>query len=205
MPFSPKQVPTRPIMPGHVAVAEQRDVVLELEVEAVPPRLQQVRAVAAAERRADHAHALVAADQAHAHEIGEVARLGAARLGQLDPALLGDGGRVDRVDLLLGVAGEHAEQDLDRERAGVALGDPPEQLDVDAVDARPLAERHGQPPELARERQERAQHLHVLGRDGGDVDRARDHAAGERGDDLLGGLEAGAIGRLGGRGARGAA
>ena len=37
---------------------------------------------------------------------------------------------------------------------------------------------------------------------GGDVDRRGDDAAGERGDDLLGGLDAGAVLRLGGRGAQ---
>ena len=36
---------------------------------------------------------------------------------------------------------------------------------------------------------------------GGDVDRGGDDAAGQRGDDLLGGLHAGAVLRLGGRGA----
>ena len=45
-----------------VAVAEQRQVgaLVELEVEALAPRLEQVRAVLAAERRADDAVALVA-------------------------------------------------------------------------------------------------------------------------------------------------
>ena len=43
-----------------VAVAEQREVLLELEVEALAPGLEQVRAVAAARRRADDARALVA-------------------------------------------------------------------------------------------------------------------------------------------------
>src|ERR1700722_6315511 len=39
--------------PRHVAIAEQRDVVLELHVESLAPRRQQVRAVAAADQRAD--------------------------------------------------------------------------------------------------------------------------------------------------------
>ena len=64
-PCSPKQVPTRPTMPGHVAVAEQREVlVVHLEVEALAPRLEQVRAVQAAERRAHDADALAAGDDA---------------------------------------------------------------------------------------------------------------------------------------------
>ena len=57
------------------------------------------------------------------------------------------------------------------------------------------------PPEPLRQRDERAEHLHVLRADRRDVDRGRDDAAGERGDDLLGGLHAGAVLRLGGRGA----
>ena len=54
--------------------------------------------------------------------------------------------------------------------------------------------------ERAGERQERAEHVHVLGADRRDVDGGGDDAAGERGDDLLGGLHAGAVLRLGGRG-----
>ena len=46
---------------------------------------------------------------------------------------------------------------------------------------------------------ERPQHLHVLGRDRGHVDRAGHDAAGQRGHHLLGRLVAGAIGRLGRR------
>ena len=59
MPCSPRTEPTRPTMPGHVAVAEQRQVrVVDLEVEALAPGLEQVRAVPVAERRADDADAL---------------------------------------------------------------------------------------------------------------------------------------------------
>ena len=47
--------------PGHVAVAEQRDVLLELDVEPLAPRLEQVRAVAAADQRAGDPDAVVAA------------------------------------------------------------------------------------------------------------------------------------------------
>ena len=46
---------------GEVGVAEQREVgVVELEVEALAPGLEQVRAVELAERGADHAVALAA-------------------------------------------------------------------------------------------------------------------------------------------------
>ena len=58
MPCSPKAVPTRPDHAGQVGVAEEREVrVVELEVEALAPGLEQVRAVELAERRADHARA----------------------------------------------------------------------------------------------------------------------------------------------------
>ena len=123
-------------------------------------------------------------------------------LDDLDPALLGDRRRVDLVDLLLGVAAEHAEQHGDAERAGVALGDAAEELDLDAVDRRALGEADREAAELAAQRQERAEHLEVLGGDRRHVDRGGHRAAGERGDDLLGGLEAGAVRGLGGRGAQ---
>ena len=153
-----------------------------------------------AERGADDAHALVAVVQRHADQVGVVAGAGLAALGDRDPALLGQRRRVDEVDLLLGAPGEQAHQDAEREEARVALGDPAEVLDLDAVDA--VAERGADPAEPQRERDERPEHLGVLRADRGDVDRGGDDAAGERGDDLLGRLHAGAVLRLGGRGAQ---
>jgi hypothetical protein len=73
---------------GHVGVAEDRQVRLELEVEPLPPCLQQVRAVAMAEDRADDALAAVARHDGHAQQVGEVAGRRARRLGDLDAALL---------------------------------------------------------------------------------------------------------------------
>ena len=199
-PCAPKHVPARPIMPGMSRVAEEDHVVvLELQVEALPPGLHEVRAVLAAERRAGDADAaVVAADDRDADEVGEVARLGALGLDERDAALGGDRGRADLVDVLLDVAGEDADERREAERAGVALGDAAEELDLDALDRRALREAHGEPSEAARERQERPEHLEVLGRDGGDVHRGRDRPARQRGDDLLGGLVAGAVGGLGG-------
>ena len=78
----------------------------------------------------------------------------------------------------------------------------PEERGLDPLDRAALREPHREPPELLGERQERRQRLHLLGADRGDVDGGRDSAAGQRGDDLLGALEAGAVGRLGGRGAQ---
>ena len=69
-----------------------------------------------------------------------------------------------------------------------------------AVDALALDQRHRELAEVAGERLERPEDLAVLRGDGRDVDRGGDGAAGERGDDLLGGLEARAVGGL--RGAR---
>ncbi len=77
----------------------------------------------------------------------------------------------------------------------------PEERRLDALHRAALGELHREASELRGERQERAEHLHVLGADRGDVDGRRDDAAGQRRDDLLGALVAGAVGRLGGRGA----
>ena len=57
-PCRPKTVPTRPIIPGTSLVAEQRDVVLELDVEPLAPRLEQVGPVAPPDQRAGDAHAV---------------------------------------------------------------------------------------------------------------------------------------------------
>ena len=156
-----------------------------------------------AERRADDLHALAARDHGHPHQVGVVARDHLAPLGHLDPALLGQRRRVDEVHVLLGAAGEQAVEDGEGEQTRVALGDPAHVLDLDAVGG--VAQRRGDRSQALGERDERAEHLHVLGGDRGDVHGSADHAAGERGDDLLGGLHAGAVLRLGGARRRGAA
>ena len=95
---------------GDVGVAEQRQVrIVDLEVEALAPGLEQVRAVQVAERRADDLHALVAVDERDADEVAcSRGRWVSRALGDRDPALLRQGRRVDEVDLLLGAAGEDA-------------------------------------------------------------------------------------------------
>ncbi len=153
------------------------------------------------QRGADHAAARAAADHGHPHEVGEVARVGGAGLGHVDAALLGEARGVHVVHVLLDVPRQHPLEDLDGEDAGVALGDTAEVLDLERVDRAALGQRHGHAAEVAGERQERAEHLHVLGGDGGHVHRARDHAPGERRHHLLGGLVAGAVGGLGRGGA----
>src|SRR5579884_436341 len=59
---------------GHVAVAQDGQMGLELEVEALAQDLEQVRTVAAADQRAGHAHRLLAARHRHADQIGVVVR-----------------------------------------------------------------------------------------------------------------------------------
>ena len=67
----------------------------------------------------------------------------------------------------------------------------PEELDLDAVDRGALRQRHAEAPERRAQRQERPEHLHVLApRSAGMFTALVTHAAGERGDDLLGRLEA---------------
>src|SRR3954468_1550121 len=58
--------------PGLVAVAEHREVGLELEVEALAPDLEEVRAMAPAEGRAGDALALLTRDDGDPDEVGEV-------------------------------------------------------------------------------------------------------------------------------------
>ena len=101
---------------------------LELDIEPLSPRLEQVRPVAAADHRADHAHDADPRRDPDPDQVRVVTRARALGLDQLDPALLGDGGGVDHADLLLGVAAQHAAQHLDREQAGVAIGDPAQEL-----------------------------------------------------------------------------
>jgi hypothetical protein len=60
---------------------------------------------------------------AYPDEVGEVTRDRLLGLGHHDPALLGQRRRVDVVDLLLGVAGQDAVEDGDREQAVVAVGE----------------------------------------------------------------------------------
>jgi hypothetical protein len=82
------------------------------------------------------------------------------------------------------------------------LGDAAEHLDLHALDGGALGEGHGQAAEQAGQRHERAEHLAVLGGDRGQVHRGGHRAAVQRGGDLLGGLQAGAVGGLRGGGAQ---
>ena len=88
MPCAPKTVPTWPIMPGHVAVAEHRDVLLELDHEAVAPDLGEVRDLARADAGPGDRDALAAGDDGHADQLVEVLGLAARLLLDDDPALL---------------------------------------------------------------------------------------------------------------------
>ena len=136
----------------------------------------------------------------HLDQLGEVVGGDLRELGEIDPALLGDRRCVDEVDRLLGVTGEDPDQDRDPEQARVVVGDPAVELDLDPVDGA-VAESLGEPAELLAQGHERCQRLHLLRAHSGDVDRVRDHPARERGADLLGGDDPGAVLGLGGRGA----
>ncbi len=78
---------------------------------------------------------------------------------------------------------------LHGDQASVALCETSQHLDLDAVDSAPLGQGRRDPPQVRRERQERPECLEILSRDSRRVDRTRDDATGERGDDLLGGLK----------------
>jgi hypothetical protein len=122
-------------MPGHVAVAEQRDVLLELEVEAVPPGLEQMRAVAAAERVPPRARAAPATTVTRTRS--EKSRACAARLGQPIPRSSAiEGALTALTSSSVWPVSTPSRTSIASGR--VALGDAPEQLDLDAVDARPL-------------------------------------------------------------------
>ena len=81
------------------------------------------------------------------------------------------------------------------------VGDAAAELDRDPS-IRAVAEALREAAELFGRAARRGQRLHLLGADGGDVDRVGDHAAGQRRGHLLGGDHAGAVLRLGGRGAQ---
>ena len=85
-----------------------------------------------------------------------------ARLGDADAARLGQGGRVDEVDLLLGVALEGALQHGDRQQAGVEVRERALDRHVDVVERAMLGQRHGQAAESPGQRDERLEDRHVL-------------------------------------------
>ena len=58
---------------GQIAVAKQGDVILELDVEALAPGLDQMRAVAPPDQRPRDPHRGLAGGHLDAHEIGVVA------------------------------------------------------------------------------------------------------------------------------------
>ena len=160
-----------------------------------------MRLVARAEARAGDLDRPRARGHGHADELVEVGgRL--TTLCDLDAALLGQRMGVDEVDLLLGVPAQHAVQHRDGQQARVVLGQA-------ALVARPRCGRSSR-PRPARRRSARAGSTGA-GRapsasmssapQGRDVDRVGDHSPGQRGDHLLGGLDAGAVLGLDRRGA----
>ena len=194
-PASPNIVPTRPITPGHVVVAEEDHQRRELEVDRESERTGEEEARLRPDRRAGDLDVV----DGDGDEVRVVARRAGALLGHLDPPLRGDHGRVDVVDRLVDAALEGAVQRRDRQQPRVVLGDPAVEREPDP--ARVAAgELDRQPAELRRERDVRAEHLEILGADDRDVDGVRDEPAFERRHHLLGDDQARAVLRLVGRG-----
>ena len=132
-------------------------------------------------------------------QVGEVARRAPLLLGDVHAELLGDERRVHVVDGTVDAALEGAVQRGHREEPCVVDRQPAVVSERDPLGAT-ACDLHRQPPERGRERDVRAEQLHVLGADRGDVDRVRDELALEGGRDLLGDDHAGAVLRLlGGR------
>ena len=122
-PASPKSVPTRPITPGDVVVAEEhdqrRELHLELEAErADEPVAVLVPIVVPATRSFSSPRAHLDAD-----EVREVARRLRALLAHLDAALAAIERRVDVVHRTVGAALERAVQRRDRQQARVVVGE----------------------------------------------------------------------------------
>ena len=92
----------------------------------------------------------------------------------------------------------------ERQQARVALGDPAHVLDLDALDAARPAPRRSRPSRSASGTNGPSTSMSSA-LTAGMFTAVRDHAAGERGDDLLGGLDAGAVLGLGGATRPGAA
>ena len=151
--------------------------------------------------RADDPLARVAGDDRHADEVGEVARARCAWSRRASmPRSSAIGGALTALTSSSVWPLEHAEQRRDAERARVALGDA----------ARGTRPRRGRPTRLGERRRRGGRGARHSGRNGPSTSRSsaatagtltarRDRAARQRGDDLLGGLVAGAVGRLGGR------
>ena len=155
-----------------------------------------------AERGARHARALAAAHHGDAHEVGEVARVRAARLGRrrCRARRRSPGAFTSFTSSSVCPSSTPRSTCTVRSRVSRSAMRPRYSTSTASTEGR-SAMRAGDPAEVACQRQERPERLEVLGRDRGDVHRARDHAAGERGHHLLGGLVAGAVGGLGGGGA----
>ena len=135
-------VPNPPDHPREVAVANQSHLVLELDVESLAQTSSRCGRFAGDQRPTTRTRSSPELSVTRTRSRG-VARRRALGLRQLDPALLGDHGGVDDPDVLLGVIGEHPEQRLDRQQAGIALCDPAEELRLDTVDRRAFEQGDG--------------------------------------------------------------
>ena len=185
--------------PGLVRVAEDDDVVGERQVEVLAPGADEVGVVARPDAGAGDLDGLAAGLDPDRDQLREVGRdacrcvstrsmpRASATVGALT-RLTGSSVWPERMPTSVEIA----------EQAGVVLGEPPADLDLDPLDGA-VAEPLGEAAELLAERDEGRQRLHRLRADRGDVDRVGDDAAGQGGDDLLGGDDPGSILGLGGR------
>ena len=117
------------------------------------------------------------------------------------PAILGHRRRVDEVDGLLGVAGEDADEDGDPEQARVVLGDPAPERDLDAVE-RPVARAPwARRPSFSHSGTNGASASIASGRTAAMLTALVTTPPVSAALHLLGGVDPGAVLRLGGRGA----
>src|SRR4051794_20455720 len=170
---------------GNVVVAEEHHVGGELDVDPEPVRAREEQARLGPDRRSRDLH-LFAALRRHAYleDVHVVTRGAEPFLRDRDPALGREQGCVDVVDGLVDPATEDAVERSDRQQPRVEIGDRPVCRDDDPP--RPSAgELDGQPPELRRQGNERAEHVERRLVDNRDVDGIRDETAVERSHDLL--------------------
>ena len=178
---------------GHVVVAQEQQAPGELDLEREAVHAHEPGVVIGAEHRADD-RALLRVAHRHGEQVRVVGGARAVLLGHLDAELGRDRERVDVVQALVRRA-ERAAQRGRGEQARAGAREAPRRGDLDARDG-PLRERHREPAEALGDRQERLQHAAlVLGHER-QVERVRDRGPRERGHDLLGDDDAGAILRL---------
>src|SRR5947207_10257986 len=164
--------PDPPDHAGPVVVPDEDHQRRELHLDLESERADEPMPVVAPDRRSGDAHLLALACDLDADQVREVARGAAPFLEDLDAALGRDQRRVDVVDRLLGAALKGTVERGDRQQARVARRERAVVRERDPL-AAAAGQLHREPAELRRERNERAEHLELLGANGRDVDRVR--------------------------------